>query len=58
MRDELGVQHMGFDPDEIAAWLGDAGFRDVRVDVHPAATRGADLPETFLAHAHAPESTT
>jgi len=53
MRQELGVVWMGFEPDEVASWLADAGLERVRVEVHPA-TRGGDLPATFIADARRP----
>ena len=55
MRAELGVRHMGFSPDAIEGWLAAAGLEAVEVDIQPEATRGADLPETFVAHARKPE---
>ncbi|MCP5058206.1 MAG: metalloregulator ArsR/SmtB family transcription factor [bacterium] len=51
MREELGVQWLGFPPEEIQTSLEAAGLEDIRVDVQPAASRGADLPETFIASA-------
>ena len=56
MRDELGVRHMGFSPDAIGGWLRRAGLEDVHVQVQPEATRGADLPETFVASGRRPEA--
>jgi len=56
MRQELGVVWMGFAPEEVAGWLGDAGLEHVRVEVQPPALRGGDLPATFIADARrAPE---
>ena len=54
MQHELGVVHMGFAPERIAAGLRAAGLEDVRVDRQREAARGADLPETFVAHARKP----
>ncbi len=51
MREELGVQWLGFPPDEIRGALAEAGLSDVRLDVQPPAAQGADLPETFIASA-------
>ena len=55
MRAELGVRHMGFSPEDIESWLVDAGLDAVEIQIQPEATRGADLPETFVAHARKPE---
>ena len=49
MQDELGVVWLGFPPEEVARWLGEAGLAEVRLEVQPASARGADLPETFVA---------
>ena len=54
MRDELGVRHMGFMPEAVAGWLREAGLEDVQVTVQPEATRGSDLPETFVASGRRP----
>ena len=54
MRDERGVLWLGFAPDEIAAALGAAGLRAPRVEIQPALSRSADLPETFVASARKP----
>jgi len=54
MRRELGVQRMGFAPEQVADWLRAAGLGEVRAFVQPGAVRGADLPETFLAQGVAP----
>lgn len=58
MREELGVQWLGFPPEEIEASLRAAGLEDARIDVQEAATRGADLPKTFIATARRPSSET
>ena len=51
MRGELGVQWLGFPPEEIQEHLEAAGLRDIRIDEDAPAARGADLPATFLASA-------
>ena len=51
MRHELGVQWLGFAPEEVQDWLSGAGLFDVRVDVDEARGRGRDLPATFIASA-------
>jgi ArsR family transcriptional regulator len=57
MRQELGVVWMGFAPEEVAGWLREAGFADVRLEVQPPALRGGDLPATFIADARKPGAT-
>lgn len=57
MQAELGVRHMGFEPEAIESWLREAGLENVHVDIQPEATRGADLPETFVARGTRPENT-
>lgn len=54
MRQELGVVWMGFEPDEVAGWLADAGLEHVRVEVQAPPARGGDLPATFIADARRP----
>ena len=49
MRQELGVTWLGFPPEEISQLLEEAGLREARVERQPPATRGGDLPETFIA---------
>ncbi len=54
MREELGVQWLGFPTDEIHEALETAGLVDVHIAVQASAARGADLPETFIASATKP----
>jgi ArsR family transcriptional regulator len=54
MRQELGVVWLGFEPEEVAGWLADAGLVQVRVEVQGPAARGGDLPATFIADARRP----
>ena len=54
MRQELGVVWMGFEPDEVAQGLADAGLEHVRVEVQAPSLRGGDLPATFIADARRP----
>jgi ArsR family transcriptional regulator len=54
MRQELGVVHMGFAPDEVRRDLAAAGLEHVRIEVQPPAQRGGDLPATFIADARRP----
>lgn len=51
MRAELGVQWLGFPPEEIRESLEEVGLEDIRVERQASAARGADLPETFIASA-------
>ncbi len=51
MREELGVQWLGFPPDEIRDAFSAAGLGQIEVSVQASAARGADLPETFIASA-------
>ncbi len=54
MREELGVQWLGFPLDDVRAWLRAAGLEDVRVEHTDAAARSTDLPATFIASARRP----
>jgi len=51
MRAELGVQWLGFDPEEVADWCRAAGFEDVATEVFPAPSSQRALPATFLTRA-------
>jgi ArsR family transcriptional regulator len=55
MREEFGVQWLGFPPDEIRDSLEAAGLEEIRIEQQASAARGADLPETFLASATRPQ---
>jgi ArsR family transcriptional regulator len=54
MRGELGVLWLGFAPEQVAAALGAAGLETPRIEIQPAPSRAADLPETFVASARKP----
>lgn len=54
MRQELGVAWLGLPPDDVSRWLTASGLVGTHVQVQPAPSRGADLPETFIAHATRP----
>lgn len=54
MKHELGVLWMGFPPEDIASQFGAAGLEEIRLEIVPPASRGADLPETFIANARKP----
>ncbi len=49
MREELGVLWLGFEPAEIEEAFRAAGLSDYRWETQPPVSRGADLPETFIA---------
>lgn len=51
MRNELGVQSLGFETDEVRAWLEELGMTDITIQVERPATKGRDLPSTFIASA-------
>jgi ArsR family transcriptional regulator len=51
MREELGVQWLGFPLDEVRVWLQRAGLRDVEIERGDPSDRGRDLPATFIASA-------
>lgn len=54
MRADLGVLWLGFDPEEVEAWLADAGLRDIRSERSPASASTRELPATFLSRATRP----
>jgi ArsR family transcriptional regulator len=54
MREELGVQWLGFPLDDVRAWLHAAGLEDARVEPTEAGERNPDLPTPFIASAHRP----
>jgi ArsR family transcriptional regulator len=54
MREELGVLWLGFDPDEIREQLEAAGLEGIRIERHPPAAKGADLPDTLIASGRKP----
>jgi ArsR family transcriptional regulator len=49
MREELGVQWLGFEEPEVRAFFGDAGLTDFRLDAVSPLTGGRDLPGSFIA---------
>ena len=51
MREELGVQWLGFPPDEVRGWLERAGLAGARIEREDPGDRGRDLPATFIASA-------
>ena len=56
MREELGVKSLGFEVSQIRSWLEAIGMIDIVIQVEAPATKGRDLPSTFVASARrAPE---
>jgi len=49
MREELGVQWLGFPLEEVRGWLERAGLAEVRIDPGEPAAAGRDLPTPFIA---------
>ena len=49
MREELGVQWLGFPLDDVRGWLERAGLRDVDIERGEASGVGRDLPAPFIA---------
>ncbi len=56
MRSDLGVLWEGFAPERITRWLAAAGLDDVAIEVHGSQSAAHDLPATFIATAHRPDS--
>jgi ArsR family transcriptional regulator len=55
MRDELGVLRLGFAREEIEGFFAAAGLLGFAFEEQPPASRGADLPATFIAAGRKPE---
>ncbi len=51
MRQELGVRWLGFEAEQLAHWFSEAGLERPRVETFPPASRGRELPATFIASA-------
>ncbi|MFB0976025.1 MAG: methyltransferase domain-containing protein, partial [Myxococcota bacterium] len=51
MRNELGVESLGFELDQVRDWLEGLGMMDITIQVDPPATKARDLPSTFIASA-------
>jgi len=49
MREELGVQWLGFPLEEVRGWLERAGLAEVRIEPGEPAAAGRDLPTPFIA---------
>jgi SAM-dependent methyltransferase len=54
MRQELSVVWLGFNEDTVREWFEQAGLGSVRLDIEAPASRGRDLPGTFIAAARRP----
>jgi SAM-dependent methyltransferase len=54
MREELGVQWLGFPLEDVRSWLVEAGLEEPRIDREPDRERERDLPATFIASARRP----
>jgi len=54
MREELGVQWLGFPLADVRRWFADAGLGEPRIDMDDSAGRGGDLPTPFIAAARRP----
>lgn len=54
MREELGVQWLGFPPEEVAGWLRAVGLERPRVETIAARSPGRELPAAFIASARKP----
>jgi len=52
MRDELGVKNLGFSEAAIAEWVTALGMNEPQIRIQDPATRGRDLPSSFVAVAH------
>jgi len=54
MREELGVQWLGFHDDEVGGWFESAGLTAFRREAHQTPSAGRDLPVAFIASARVP----
>jgi len=54
MQQELGVESLGFEVDEVRSWFEASDLRDIHILVAAPATKGRDLPSTFVASARQP----
>ena len=56
MRQELGVQWLGFSEDEIHDWCTACGLAAPQISIYPTESRGRELPATFIACARREDS--
>jgi ArsR family transcriptional regulator len=56
MREELGVQWLGFPPAEVAGWLREVGLGRVRIETIAAGSATRELPAAFIASARRPKA--
>jgi len=54
MREELGVQWLGFHDDEVDGWFESVGLTAFRREAHQTPSAGRDLPVAFIASARVP----
>jgi hypothetical protein len=54
MREELGVNWLGFSAEEVAEWFLAVGLIDFRLEEHAGLASSRDLPATFIASARRP----
>jgi len=51
MREELGVESLGFEVEQVRSWLEGIGLTDIQIQIQAPATKGRDIPSTFIASA-------
>jgi len=54
MREELGVQSLGFDIEQIRDWLERCELSEIQIQVQPPASKNRDIPSSFIASARRP----
>ncbi|MDA0372698.1 MAG: metalloregulator ArsR/SmtB family transcription factor [Planctomycetota bacterium] len=58
MRKDLGMLWPGFAPARVRGWLAHAGLSEIDIQIHVPDPEARDLPSTFIAAAHRPETPT
>jgi ArsR family transcriptional regulator len=53
---ELGVQWMGFAPEEIETWFAESGLEQTELEIYPPPNQSRELPATFIASARRPRA--
>lgn len=56
MREELGVQWLGFPPTEVAGWMHEIGLERIRLETIAAGSPTRELPAAFIASARLPKA--